>query len=79
MIESREIHNEYRIRRRIRENSIAVRGLLIPNKKLGKKSDYRKCLKCQQTGRLVSAQEQSVQKFCDAAEIHKDIILYMRG
>ena len=38
------------------------------------KSDYRKCLKCQEPGRLVNAQEQSVQKFCDAAEIHKDII-----
>ena len=32
-----------------------------------------KFLKCQQTGRLVNAQEQGVQKLCDAAEVHKDI------
>ena len=46
-----------------------------PTKKAKKSTDFSLCLKCQKPDNLSKAHLESIMKFCDAAEVHKDDVL----
>ena len=46
-----------------------------PTKKAKKSTDISLCLKCQKPDNISKAQLESIKKFCDAAEVHKDDVL----
>lgn len=43
-----------------------------PKKKARRSTDYNLCLRCQKPDNLCIGQLESIQKFCDAAEVHND-------